>query len=165
MARVARNDPCPCGSGKKYKKCCLEVDAKRLPTEGTRSGSAVLPVRTVVTDLDELSNSVQDLIRVGDLDRAEAACRELQERYPDQVDGIWRLAAVHEARGNRQAAARYYREAAEFMRGHEGFDEQSIVHMIHSAEEMEAEPGAPPNGGPAAPLGNSGVTEGPPSVS
>ena len=20
---VARNDPCPCGSGKKYKKCCL----------------------------------------------------------------------------------------------------------------------------------------------
>ena len=22
MARVGRNDPCPCGSGKKYKKCC-----------------------------------------------------------------------------------------------------------------------------------------------
>jgi uncharacterized protein YecA (UPF0149 family) len=20
--RVGRNDPCPCGSGKKYKKCC-----------------------------------------------------------------------------------------------------------------------------------------------
>jgi uncharacterized protein YecA (UPF0149 family) len=23
MANVGRNDPCPCGSGKKYKKCCL----------------------------------------------------------------------------------------------------------------------------------------------
>jgi hypothetical protein len=23
---VSRNDPCPCGSGKKYKKCCLEQD-------------------------------------------------------------------------------------------------------------------------------------------
>ena len=23
QARVGRNDPCPCGSGKKYKKCCL----------------------------------------------------------------------------------------------------------------------------------------------
>ena len=23
MAKVGRNDPCPCGSGKKYKKCCL----------------------------------------------------------------------------------------------------------------------------------------------
>ena len=22
--RVGRNDPCPCGSGKKYKKCCLD---------------------------------------------------------------------------------------------------------------------------------------------
>ena len=21
-AKVSRNDPCPCGSGKKYKKCC-----------------------------------------------------------------------------------------------------------------------------------------------
>ena len=23
MAKVGRNDPCPCGSGKKYKNCCL----------------------------------------------------------------------------------------------------------------------------------------------
>ncbi|MFW6283714.1 MAG: SEC-C metal-binding domain-containing protein [Minisyncoccales bacterium] len=23
--KIGRNDPCPCGSGKKYKKCCLEV--------------------------------------------------------------------------------------------------------------------------------------------
>jgi preprotein translocase subunit SecA len=22
--KVGRNEPCPCGSGKKYKKCCLE---------------------------------------------------------------------------------------------------------------------------------------------
>jgi hypothetical protein len=24
-SRVGRNDPCPCGSGKKYKKCCLRT--------------------------------------------------------------------------------------------------------------------------------------------
>ena len=23
MAKVSRNEPCPCGSGKKYKKCCF----------------------------------------------------------------------------------------------------------------------------------------------
>ena len=23
-AKIGRNDPCPCGSGKKYKKCCLK---------------------------------------------------------------------------------------------------------------------------------------------
>jgi hypothetical protein len=28
---VGRNDPCPCGSGKKYKKCCLERD-REAPT-------------------------------------------------------------------------------------------------------------------------------------
>jgi hypothetical protein len=26
--RIARNDLCPCGSGKKYKKCCLNAGAK-----------------------------------------------------------------------------------------------------------------------------------------
>ena len=23
--KIGRNDPCPCGSGKKYKKCCLNT--------------------------------------------------------------------------------------------------------------------------------------------
>lgn len=26
---VARNDPCPCGSGKKYKKCCMGADEEK----------------------------------------------------------------------------------------------------------------------------------------
>jgi SWIM/SEC-C metal-binding protein len=25
--KVGRNDPCPCGSGKKYKKCCVDLPA------------------------------------------------------------------------------------------------------------------------------------------
>ncbi|MDH7517411.1 MAG: SEC-C metal-binding domain-containing protein [Candidatus Thermoplasmatota archaeon] len=29
-SKIGRNDPCPCGSGKKYKKCCLEKDRKRF---------------------------------------------------------------------------------------------------------------------------------------
>jgi hypothetical protein len=28
-ARVGRNDPCPCGSGKKHKKCCWDKDRQR----------------------------------------------------------------------------------------------------------------------------------------
>ncbi len=28
MDKIGRNDPCPCGSGKKYKKCCLEKDER-----------------------------------------------------------------------------------------------------------------------------------------
>jgi SEC-C motif len=30
VAKVGRNDPCPCGSGKKYKHCCIEKDNERL---------------------------------------------------------------------------------------------------------------------------------------
>ena len=39
--RVARNDPCPCGSGKKYKRCCYEANWKAPVEDGServRSG-------------------------------------------------------------------------------------------------------------------------------
>jgi len=29
MQKVGRNDPCPCGSGKKYKKCCEEKHLRK----------------------------------------------------------------------------------------------------------------------------------------
>lgn len=32
MSTVHRNDPCPCGSGRKYKKCCMAADEKRVKT-------------------------------------------------------------------------------------------------------------------------------------
>ena len=100
----------------------------------------MLEVRRAVNDLNDLSNSVIDLIDTGDLDVAEATCRRLLKEYPDQVDGIWRLAMVHEARGDRAAAARCYRDAARFMGSHDGFDQEGITDMIKSAERMEAAP-------------------------
>jgi hypothetical protein len=30
VSRIGRNDPCPCGSGKKYKHCCYDKDLERL---------------------------------------------------------------------------------------------------------------------------------------
>jgi len=32
--KVGRNDPCPCGSGRKYKKCCLPKEEAQHPPEG-----------------------------------------------------------------------------------------------------------------------------------
>jgi hypothetical protein len=32
--KIGRNDPCPCGSGRKYKNCCLEDQGSGLPHEG-----------------------------------------------------------------------------------------------------------------------------------
>lgn len=31
--KIERNDPCPCGSGKKYKKCCLNKQMNTAPEE------------------------------------------------------------------------------------------------------------------------------------
>ena len=37
---IGRNDPCPCGSGKKYKKCCgAVVPLKQVPARTTAAGA------------------------------------------------------------------------------------------------------------------------------
>ena len=47
--RVARNAPCPCGSGRKYKKCCLPVQeaahAERQPTQPVHESDERLVAR------------------------------------------------------------------------------------------------------------------------
>jgi uncharacterized protein YecA (UPF0149 family) len=39
LMKIGRNDPCPCGSGAKFKKCCKMPIARgdRPPFEGRRS--------------------------------------------------------------------------------------------------------------------------------
>jgi len=36
---IGRNDPCPCGSGKKYKKCCLNTSREGFAPVATATGS------------------------------------------------------------------------------------------------------------------------------
>jgi len=50
-AKIGRNDPCPCGSGKKYKKCCLgkAFDGNQDPSppfESVGPGTVSSPART-----------------------------------------------------------------------------------------------------------------------
>jgi hypothetical protein len=35
MAKIGRNDPCPCGSGKKFKKCCYLKQHENAPQAAT----------------------------------------------------------------------------------------------------------------------------------
>jgi len=133
MAKPGRNDPCPCGSGKKYKKCCLP-----LHEESRAKQQAAVSLPPGSTDLDDLSNSVVDLIKTGRLEEAEAACQELLRRYPDQIDGTERLAAVYEARGEKKLAAEQYRKAAEFAKGSPGFDQELIDWYSSKATELES---------------------------
>ena len=38
VSRIGRNDPCPCGSGKKYKHCCYDKDRERLQQSSEVAG-------------------------------------------------------------------------------------------------------------------------------
>lgn len=48
MEKVGRNDPCPCGSGKKYKKCC-ESTSRSKKFKAEILSSSAQPVETKET--------------------------------------------------------------------------------------------------------------------
>jgi hypothetical protein len=51
-ARVGRNEPCPCGSGLKFKRCCLRVEEpKEMPPQLTQG-----PQQQVLSPEEELLN-------------------------------------------------------------------------------------------------------------
>jgi len=134
MAKIGRNAPCPCGSGKKYKKCCLMSKTGKEQKNG--SSTKFIPV---YTQLDQLSNSVVDLIKQDRLDEAEAVSHKLLTDYPDQVDGLNRLAMVYEARGEKSRAADYYRKAADFAKSNPGFDKQMVKWFLTEARRIKKE--------------------------
>jgi tetratricopeptide (TPR) repeat protein len=134
MGKIGRNTPCPCGSGKKYKKCCLSlrggaIKPKSQPTKYT----------TVYTELDQLSNSVMDLIKQNKLDEAEAVSKYLLSEYPDQIDGFERFGQVYEARGEKRIAADYYQKAADFARTTPGFEQESVEYYLSKAKKIREE--------------------------
>jgi tetratricopeptide (TPR) repeat protein len=143
MDKTGRNDPCPCGSGKKYKKCCLprhEADehqrlAEQQAERDKRAAAYELSLRAAraahaqrlagiednADDEDQLttaSNAAVDLVRAGKLDEAERAARDLLEHFPEVHDGWDRLGMVYEARGENREAADCYRKVIAFIRQH-----------------------------------------------
>jgi tetratricopeptide (TPR) repeat protein len=148
MAKPGRNDPCPCGSGNKYKKCCLakeeavareQLVKAQAPRDTLRRDQRAAADRLQVTELtaavaarlaraeeedayedalDIASNAVVDLVRAAKLDEAEAAARDLLRSFPDAHDGWDRLGMVHEARGDSRQAADCYRKVIAFIRDH-----------------------------------------------
>jgi tetratricopeptide (TPR) repeat protein len=127
MAKIGRNDPCPCGSGKKYKRCCLEKDetAAAAAREAARAAAAAASMASTgefsleeADELTEASNAIVDLVHAGKLDEAEQAAHEFLRRFPEVHDGYDRLGMVYEARGDNQRAAECYRKVLAFVAEH-----------------------------------------------
>ena len=129
MPKTGRNDPCHCGSGQKYKRCCLQKDraAEHATLLAARTGKAQVreELGTFLEreealflreeELTQASNAAVDLVQAGELDEAERAARDLLVRFPDAHDGYDRLGMVYEARGDRQKAVECYRKVIELI--------------------------------------------------
>jgi Tfp pilus assembly protein PilF len=125
MAKIGRNDPCACGSGKKYKKCCMASDeaaARAVQPAAVPvrrpSGANYFQEHDEPDELTEASNAVVDMVQAGNLDAAEQAAHDLLARFPDVHDGYDRLGMVYEARGDHRQAADCYRKAITVIRDH-----------------------------------------------
>jgi tetratricopeptide (TPR) repeat protein len=125
VATIGRNDPCPCNSGAKYKKCCLPAHEARAAEK--RKAAPPPPLADVARALarwlpnddddgfDALSNSAVDLANAGRFDEALAVCARLLAEFPDVVDGLERSAMVHGKMGNHALAAELYQQAFDFV--------------------------------------------------
>lgn len=139
--KTGRNEKCPCGSGKKYKHCCLDKDVAARRTSASIAAPAPLAfaIHPDDDDIDDLSNRVLNLIEAGKLESAEIACRELRERYPDMIDGLERTAQLREAQGRFAEAAESFHAAADFASTHAGFDKEGIAWYRHQVARLAAQ--------------------------
>lgn len=86
--KIGRNDPCLCGSGKKYKQCCMRAEAAQKASVGTTN--------------ENISNTLREAIgyyQAGQLSEAEAACRKLLQISPDHPDALHMLGMIANQQG------------------------------------------------------------------
>jgi tetratricopeptide (TPR) repeat protein len=141
MAKVGRNQPCPCGSGKKYKQCCLAADeAARIaaipPPPLQAAGTVSFGSYAEIDRLDQLSNGSLDLINAGRFEEAERMCQQLLVEFPDVFDGHMRLGQLHRRRGDHRKAAEHLRLAAAMARSPD-YDVELANGLDAEADELD----------------------------
>ncbi len=135
MTKIGRNAPCPCGSGRKYKRCCLPLHERawavlRTPLPEDQVGD-------YYDRRDDLSNRVIDLLKQDRLEDAEQAARYYFEEYPDDPLGLERLATVYDAWGKKDKAARAFRQAAAMHEIVQRMNPKSVAWLREQADRMD----------------------------
>ena len=95
MSSPSRNDPCPCGSGKKYKKCCLLNPAatQNFPLQAAKQDSHGYNATNVAPPSELLMKAVA-LHQAGKLDEAEITYRSLLRANPNDSDALHYLGLI-----------------------------------------------------------------------
>jgi tetratricopeptide (TPR) repeat protein len=96
-AHIGRNDPCPCGSGRKYKHCCLAGALQRSPA---------------VSEQAWLRAAGEHLL-AGRLTEAEALYEQILATDSDQPEALHMLGLIAYQTGRHEMAARLIERAIE----------------------------------------------------
>src|SRR5574340_656887 len=109
-----RNDPCPCGSGKKYKKCCLSKFESRAPVQSRQPKTdAAAPNGAMQGIAPAELNRLVVLFNAGHHAELESQTRALLERHPDSGFAWKVLGATLQMQGKDSLSA--LRRAAELL--------------------------------------------------
>jgi hypothetical protein len=89
VTKVGRNDPCPCGSGKKYKKCCLlrEQAAPQVAVSGTVAAEqSLVELHEAIGDRTFSSmEEAQAFLEDYNMKRNQSPVDDFQGLSPDQM--------------------------------------------------------------------------------
>lgn len=132
-AGASRNDACPCGSGVKYKRCCLPEHETALASR--RRG------HEWDADPDTPRNHALGLIREGHLDGAAAIADRMKQEFPELPDAHELRAMILEARGQPQQAIvdlRKVRALIEYLDEGESYDPEFHRWLDREIERLAA---------------------------
>jgi Tfp pilus assembly protein PilF len=134
MAKIGRNDLCPCGSGKKYKRCCMTNDeaAARAALAADAAHQQSHLCHDCSDRLDDAANAVFALIDARKFDAAEQAAHDVLARFPSVHDGYECLGRLYQAKGDNRQAADYYRQVIEFARNEPHLYDPDFVNHFQS---------------------------------
>jgi len=115
LNKVGRNDPCPCGSGKKYKKCCMvKGEERKVDTLSTPSdGRSVRRQPARAAEIENLFRRALNQLDRDEYDKAARAFRSMLRLDPEHYQALTGLGRCLMEIGMREEARECFRKALE----------------------------------------------------
>lgn len=99
--KTGRNEPCPCGSKKKYKKCCGASLSTHIPSTQNLEAS----------DINNMLQYGLKLLRSNDLKQAKSVFKKVLTGNPRHADTLNYLGSIEASFGNIDQATRFFERA------------------------------------------------------
>ena len=89
--KLGRNDPCPCGSGRKYKKCCEGLGEMARPNPSRSGRHSPLETPDVIPQLSDEDKVMEDLEALADLLQADESLSTVRFSHRKVAEFVGRI--------------------------------------------------------------------------